>query len=445
MNLPSPPTQTVANFDVRGENYTQLRGHWLVFARIVWIALVVSILVVFFASLSVYISQLQTVCAGGSCAFNQLSPEEAHALRELGLSVSDYAINAILFTIVSAFVWFTVGGIIFWRKSDDWLALLFALMLVLGGTLYVTETVLASRSIWRVPALLLNELTFVLIFLVFSLFPDGRFIPRWTRWLFIGYLVLEAPHIYTLLPDSSFDQIRYPPLLLLLWFGELACLGVAQIYRYRYVSGPTQRQQTKWVVFSMILAMTIGLVLNVPALLFRSVNSLSILFAAISLYPLVLIIPLSIGIAVLRYRLWDIDILINRTLVYGTLTSILALVYLGLVFTLQFLLRGIVNQDSPIAIVAATLVIAALFQPLRHRIQGTIDRRFYRRKYDAARILAAFSATLRNEVDLNQLNEHLIAVVEETMQPTHVSLWLRKPERHEEHKAGVWGTNPPAS
>ncbi len=164
MNLPSSPTPRVMNFDVRGENYTQLRGHWLVFARIVWIALVVSILVVFFASLSVYISLLQTVCAGRSCAFNQLSPEEAHALHELGLSVSDYAISAIIFTVVSAFVWFTISGIIFWRKSDDWLALLFALMLVLGGTLYVTETVEATRSMWRVPALLLNELTFVLIF-----------------------------------------------------------------------------------------------------------------------------------------------------------------------------------------------------------------------------------------------------------------------------------------
>ncbi len=195
----------------------------------------------------------------------------------------------------------------------------------------------------------------------------------------------------------------------------------------------------------MILAMTVGLVLTVPALLFRSVNSLSILFATIGLYPLVLIIPISIGIAVLRYRLWDIDILINRTLVYGALTSILAVIYLSLVFALQFLLRGIINQDSPIAIVAATLVIAALFQPLRHRLQETIDLRFYRRKYDAARIMAAFSASLRNEVDLNQLNEHLIAIVEETMQPTYVSLWLRKPDRHEEYNTKAWGANPPAS
>jgi len=142
-------------------------------------------------------------------------------------------------------------------------------------------------------------------------------------------------------------------------------------------------------------------------------------------------VPFVFGTAILRYGLWDIDVLINRTLVYGTLTAILALVYFGLVVGLQFLFRELTSQvaSSPLIIVGSTLAIAALFQPLRRRIQSAIDRRFYRRKYDAAKTLAHFSAILRDEVDLNRLSEQLVEVVEETMQPAHVSLWLRKPKK----------------
>src|SRR5207248_290552 len=143
-----------------------------------------------------------------------------------------------------------------------------------------------------------------------------------------------------------------------------------------------------------------------------------------SIYLILLLIPLSLAIAILRYRLWDVDVLINKTLVYGLLTGILVAVYASCIVGLQALLRGLFNQTSEVAIVISTLVIAALFQPLRKRIQAGIDRRFFRRKYDAARTVEAFSATLRNEVDLSQICEDLVAVVQETMQPAHVSLWL---------------------
>jgi hypothetical protein len=157
---------------------------------------------------------------------------------------------------------------------------------------------------------------------------------------------------------------------------------------------------------------------------------------------LVLLIPLSFGFAMLRSRLWDIDVLIHRTLVYGTLTALLAGVYVGLVIGLQALLRSIISHDSGVAIVLSTLAIYVLFQPLRLRIQRFIDRRFYRSKYDAAKTVAAFSATLRQEVDLEQLREQLLVVVQQTMQPAHVSLWLRPPEQASTKQA-TWSSTPP--
>ncbi len=412
---------------------TRLRGGWLVLARVIWVALIVFTVGIFVIGLPVYFAQLQTICSGTACAYSQLSSEQATALRALGLSLGGYAAYMVALAIISEGVCVAVSGLIFWRKSHDWMALLFALCLVLGGTLFVTETVAVSHSVWSLPTLLLNEFTYVLLYLIASLFPDGRFVPRWTRWLVVGYIGVELWRIFTLLSDSSSDQNRYPLLLLLFWLVVTLSLAIAQVYRYRRVSSPVQRQQTKWIVFSLLVSILVGSGVETPTLIFRSLNILYDVFAATLTRLVFLLFPLSVGVAILRYRLWEIDIIINRTLVYGALTVILTGVYVGLVIGLQALLRGIISQDNSVAIVISTLAIWALFQPLRKRIQNVIDRRFYRRKYDATRILAAFSSTLHNEVDLNQLSEQLLAVVQETMQPAHVSLWLRQPE-HQMHE-----------
>jgi hypothetical protein len=169
-----------------------------------------------------------------------------------------------------------------------------------------------------------------------------------------------------------------------------------------------------------------------PGLLFQpfyepgTARILYILIGVPAYYVFALLLPLSIGFSIMRYRLWDIDLLINRTLVYSLLTGLLFLVYFALVITLQLLLSG-VTAGSTVAKVGSTLVTAALFQPLRRTLQSLIDRRFYRQKYNATRALSAFSQTLRQEIDLEQLRERLVVVVEETMLPNHVSLWLRWP------------------
>jgi hypothetical protein len=147
-------------------------------------------------------------------------------------------------------------------------------------------------------------------------------------------------------------------------------------------------------------------------------------------------IPIAIGIAILKYRLYEIDLLINRTLVYGSLTAMLVAVYVGTIVLLQGLVRTLTGQESQLPIVVSTLTVAALLNPLRRRMQGFIDRRFYRRKYDAAKTLEAFSVKLRDETDLDALRDDLVGVVRETMQPAHISLWLR-PDLGWKQKRGV--------
>jgi hypothetical protein len=208
---------------------------------------------------------------------------------------------------------------------------------------------------------------------------------------------------------------------------------VAQVYRYIRVSTAVQRQQTKWVVFGATVTIIVGAGLIGPALLLplASLNPTYVLLAEAASPLFAPIIPISVGMAVLRYRLWDIDTIINKTLVYGALTVILGALYAGLIIGSESLAGLISKQASqPAVLVISTLAIFVLFQPLRRRIQSIIDRGFYRRKYDAEKTLAAFSATLHSEVDLEQIHQQLLAVIQETMQPTQVSLWLRQPEQH---------------
>jgi hypothetical protein len=196
------------------------------------------------------------------------------------------------------------------------------------------------------------------------------------------------------------------------------------VVRFRRSRG-VERQQMKWFVYAVALIPLIPTDGFLPGII-----------SSVALGVVLIALPTAIGIAVLKYRLYNIDVLINRTLVYGSLTATLVTVYVGSIVILQTAFRSLTGQDSQLAIVASTLAIAALFNPLRRRVQAFVDRRFYRRKYDAAKTLAAFSARLRDETDLAELNEELIAVVRETMQPAHVSLWLRPDTASKEHEAG---------
>ena len=267
------------------------------------------------------------------------------------------------------------------------------------------------------------------------LFPNGR-LPsarwRWFAW-FTAIALLPAGVLAALSPGRILTSTLYNPLgveglpnaskAVEAFMYALVVVGVSSmLMRLRY-AGRIERQQIKWFAYATVVVIS-GVILKNVVYPMVSVTWLwwvGLILTAVG----VVSSPVAMGLAILRYRLYEIDLIINRTLVYTSLTAILVLVYFGAVVQLQRIFVALTGEKSTLAVVASTLVIAALFTPLRRRIQGFIDRRFYRRKYDARKTLEAFSAKLRDETDLEALSDDLVGVIRETMQPAHVSLWLR--------------------
>jgi hypothetical protein len=448
MNVPEILVDKVRSSNSQNDADTQLGGYKLTLARTGWVVLAVTALALWVVELPPGYAQYLTVCRKAVCPNQQPTPEMVQALNSAGLSLQFYAIYLTTLSVLWVLIFCAIGAIIAWRKSRDWMALLVSLTLVILGPAINTDyqQLATIYPITQLPGELLQFLMGTLPLLVGYLFPNGRFVPRWTRWLALPFILFAAAGSF--FPISLFNNNNWPgPLTTVLSLAVFGSLLFAQIYRYFRVSTPVQKQQSKWVVFGIMATIIYFITLLVITTLnpaYTTANSLGSLFGEATYFLAVLIVPLAIAFSILRYRLWDIDLLINRTLVYTILTGVLALIYFGCVFLLQTLVGGLTGQakQSPLIIVGSTLAIAVLFQPLRTRIQAIINRRFYRRNYDAARTLAAFSATLRNEMDLGQLHEHVVAVVQETMQPTHVSLWLR-PLQHERKRStgNAWRDN----
>src|SRR5215211_5668079 len=274
---------------------------------------------------------------------------------------------------------------------------------------------------------------------LFVLFPEGRLLsPRW-RWILwlSGAAIAAATLSEAFMPgpieglqpvqnplgiEGAGEVLSFVSALADFFYAALFITSALSVFlRLRRAKGD-ERQQLKWLTYAAALLAGVA-ALGVVIELSGGAGWWFFLVILISLLGL----PVFTGVAILRYRLYDIDIIINRTLVYGSLTALLALMYFGGVTATQALFRTITSQEElpQLAVVASTLVIAALFNHLRRRIQSFIDRRFYRRKYDARKTLEVFSAKLRDETDLNALTYDLVGIVKETMQPAHVSLWLR--------------------
>ena len=403
--------------------------------RATWISFVLAVLALLIAGIPARYDDLLEFAA-----------QNQRALRDLGVSADSYAVYMVVLGSVTVVFHLVIAAVISWRRPNDRMALFVSLALVTNGAVQPLSSVHAlaeAHPALEPPVDLMIYLGLVSSVAFLYVFPTGRFVPKWTLPLVLVWSILTLPPIF--LPDSPISFLTWPifiqVLVLLIW----AASGVvAQVYRYAYVSNSVQRQQTKWAALGLLAAAVGPLAYFVPTFILPSVADTSIpniaynrvgstFFAASVAFRLVgvtglavalLLLPVSLAVAITRYRLWDIDVVVNRTLVYAAVTVSLALVFFGSVLVLQLLFRGITGQSSAPAVVASTLAIAALFQPLRRRIQSVIDRRFYRSKYDAARTLAALSTTVRDEVDLDRICQALVGVVEETMQPAHASLWL---------------------
>ncbi len=408
---------------------------WLRAARWLLLALVAASLLAVLASLALapsYIpSRIDTYELG-----NDWPPVLIQsALADLGWPATTVAWFTYLRNLVFFLGMFMPGVLILRRKSQDWFGLYVAFALIVPPALTAIEpladrvTGLAAVGNWA------GAVSWQFYFILFYVFPDGRFVPRWTRWLipiWIGLNLLPGAYGGDG-PTGAFA--RFPILILVPFLLVFIAIG-SQFYRYFWRSNATQRLQTKWVVFALVGTMLaagwMGILNLRPALGSQALGTTLVLeLGRLAVLNLVfVVVSIAIGVAILRYRLWDIDVLVRRTLIYSVLSGVLVLAYVGSVLVLGSVFRGLTGQgQNSLVVVLSTLTIAALFVPLRARVQAAIDRRFFRRKYDAAQTLAGFAMAARDEVDLDRLSTQLVDVVEHSMQPEQVSLWLRPANR----------------
>jgi hypothetical protein len=311
---------------------------------------------------------------------------------------------------------------LFWRKPADKIAVLAAsyfLLFVFPSNLHVLSKSYAGLA---QAGHLMDVAVTILSFTIFFIFPDGEFKPAWTRWAFVYVVAVQVWRF--------FYMDTYLSMFLLLGGSFFLLMGAAQLQRYRRHSTPSQRKQVKWVVFGFVgsaatLVIYFIALLAVPELRAPSaVGMLASLAGTMLWFGFLIIFPATLLIAIFRSQLWDIDLVIRRTLIYAAVTLLLGVVYLGAVTILQALFSSTSGQTSKISVVLSTLAIIALFNPLRRRIQEVIDRRFFRQKYSAEQALEKFAASAQMETNLDELGAQILKTVQETVQPEQLSLWL---------------------
>jgi hypothetical protein len=443
----SGSSQTREDAKEGGATAGRRNRRWLILSQIAWVVMALLGLIVLIPGIPYFYSYVatHTPCLNTPSLSQCISPTPVafHALQQLGLTISDVAAIELGIVLLMCAIFYATGAIIAWRKWGDGAAVFVSLVLIFYGASGSAQFFTALQETPSVNPVLATAIGFVsavsllqwpAFAVVLLTFPTGRFAPRWT-WLLI------LPWITTLVTFVVAAPTALTVISIAFQFGSLLAL---QIYRYRRVYNAVQRQQAKWLLAFLAVGIVATLGLPVPG--FIAPGSLVASFTALLdgiLGNAVIYLPIAVAIAIalVRYHLYDIDRIIQRTLLYGSLSALLGAMYFALVLGLQFATQALTGRKEQPAfiIVISTLVIAALFLPLRRRLQAGIDRSFYRRKYDAQATIAAFGASLRTETDLETLGNRLEAVAHDTMQPTHVSLWLAptrdRPQRRNEEPA----------
>jgi hypothetical protein len=398
-----------------------LSGLWLITTRVLWI--VITLLTLTILALLISRGTLLLVnendVSVGYAFLQQLVPYAAYTRLLLGARYLTLAI----YIIAAMFI--------YWRKSNELVGFITSITLLivplwfnLGGTVSDSCCMLNTPLGWIWPLVLFSLLTTIAFFYIF---PSGRFVAVWSRRLFWFFVCLMVVMLLTdFLADDRVGDILQG-LAGAILFGWISTGILSQVYRYSRVSGPIERQQTRWVVAGLWLAVTWLFAVQIQSP-FRSWSPWAGPWALFKIFGTVIVLsflPLAIGRAIMRYHLWDIDVIVRKTLVYALLTGFLLLVYFTSIVVLQGVFSRLTGQDSTLATILSTLLIAALFLPVRRRVQRIIDRRFYRRKYDAQKTLEQFAQTARDETDLEKLTAELVRVIQETMEPEFVSIWLK--------------------
>jgi signal transduction histidine kinase len=412
VNLPSAPD-------------TRLYGHWRLLVQIACTAMAGLAIVFFLISIPIDFNLWRTVCAAPPCISNQISPNGVQVLRNFGLSVAFYAIYLMVINVTLATVFLASALVIVIRKPDDWLALFVAVMLVMFGTITFSDTMTglttAHPALW-LPARFIAWFGDVAIMLFFFIFPTGQFVPRWTRFVLVLWAVMQGSRLF--FPETSFNlQHAARPLYNVLFSAGLASGMFAQIYRYQRISGPAQRQQTKWVVFSVALALGGILLVKTAFQGFQSEQYLPLLLGIGAIQAIfIVLIPISIAVAVVRYRLWEIDPIINRTLVYGALTISVIGLYVVVVGALGVVFQA---RGSFFISIVATGIAAVVFEPLRARLQRGANRLMYGERDDPYAVVARLSQRLESTLAPEAVLPTIVETVAQALKLPYAGLSVR--------------------